>query len=349
MINEWIIARTNSMKLLENKYLKIVRSPNYNYNFNKKTGYFERWGKTEDDDPTFSPFGPEILDLEISTICNKGCQFCYKGNSPQGENMSYETFKNIFHKIPSTVTQIAYGIGDVDAHDQMFDIFEYTRKSGIIPNVTINGSRMTVEIAKKLAKVCGAVAVSHYDDDSCFNTIEMLSNAGLKQINIHKLLYSDYESCFDLIKKVKEDPRTKNLNAIVYLALKKKGRGINMIPLKDLSVYKKLFTLALEKDVGVGFDSCSAHNFLKAIKGHPKEKEYTELCEPCESTKFSIFCDVRGNALPCSFSSDIIAPINILQAENFIKDVWNSDTFINFRNKINSTCTSCILYDLDME
>jgi hypothetical protein len=30
---------------------KLYRSDGYNYDFNKKDGYFKRWGKTEDDDP----------------------------------------------------------------------------------------------------------------------------------------------------------------------------------------------------------------------------------------------------------------------------------------------------------
>ena len=56
---------------------KIVSSENYNYIFDRETGFFARWGKTRDDDPIMSPFGPEILDIEVSTICNMGCTFCF--------------------------------------------------------------------------------------------------------------------------------------------------------------------------------------------------------------------------------------------------------------------------------
>ena len=57
--------------------MKQVRTPTYNYNFNEDNGYFERWGSTPDDDPQYSPIGLEILDMEVSTICHKGCQFCF--------------------------------------------------------------------------------------------------------------------------------------------------------------------------------------------------------------------------------------------------------------------------------
>ena len=78
--------------------MKKVRTPEYNYNFDMSTGHFERWGKTIEDDPTYSPLGPEILDIEISTICSQGCKFCYKKNTSVGENMSLETFKRLFFK-----------------------------------------------------------------------------------------------------------------------------------------------------------------------------------------------------------------------------------------------------------
>jgi len=63
-----------------NKDKKILVSDHYNYFFDKKTGYFARWGKTMEDDPQYSPYGPEILDIEVTTICDNGCPFC----SPKG-------------------------------------------------------------------------------------------------------------------------------------------------------------------------------------------------------------------------------------------------------------------------
>ena len=56
------------MKIVETPSAKIVRSEQYNYNFDKTTGYFERWGETKEADPQTAP-SPEILDIEVSTIC----------------------------------------------------------------------------------------------------------------------------------------------------------------------------------------------------------------------------------------------------------------------------------------
>ena len=68
---------------------KIAIGEDYKYIFNKTNGDFMRWGKTYDEDPNFSPIGGEILDIEITTICNgingKLCPFCYKSNTPDGK------------------------------------------------------------------------------------------------------------------------------------------------------------------------------------------------------------------------------------------------------------------------
>jgi hypothetical protein len=101
--------------LIFGKNVKMVRSGNYNYNFDLASGYFERWGKNKEDDPDFSPFGPEILDIEVSTICNgingKPCPFCYKGNTCKGSNMSLETFQKILLKMPQTLLRLHLALG----------------------------------------------------------------------------------------------------------------------------------------------------------------------------------------------------------------------------------------------
>jgi hypothetical protein len=102
------------LKILEGKEIKAVVSDDYNYVFNKKNGFFARWGKNRDDNPEYSPFGCEILDIEVSTVCHKGCPFCYKSNLAKGENMTFETFKVILDRMPKNLTQIAFGIGDVE-------------------------------------------------------------------------------------------------------------------------------------------------------------------------------------------------------------------------------------------
>jgi hypothetical protein len=112
---------TKTYKLAEGKDFKAVRGSDYNFNFDKRSGVFVRWGKTQanEDDPKFSPIGPEIADIEISTVCSgvgKVCKFCYKSNTPNGENMSIDTFRKLADKFNKNLGQIAFGIGDLPQH-----------------------------------------------------------------------------------------------------------------------------------------------------------------------------------------------------------------------------------------
>jgi len=208
---------------------KVISSKNYNLVFDAKTGFTARWGKTRDDDPELSPFGPEILDIEVSEIChginNKPCPFCYKGNTgDKGKNMSFDTFKAVFDKMPMTLTQIAFGIGDIDSNPDLWAMMDYCRNNGkhvVVPNITINGWNLDNGYARLLQAYCGAVAVSRYDPpDVCYDAVKQLTDLGMDQINIHMLVSEEtYEDCIQVINDAKNDPRLENLNAISSLKI----------------------------------------------------------------------------------------------------------------------------------
>lgn len=351
------------MKIYDSKAVKACASPDYNYYFNKDSGLFVRCGKTKEDDPDYSPFGPELADIEISTICSgitrsdgkkKPCPFCYKSNGPKGKNMSLETFKKVFKNINENnqITQIAFGVGDIDANPDMYRIFEYCRERGVVPNVTINGEDLTDTHVEHIVGLCGAVAVSRYTPKGvCYNAVQKLTEGGLKQCNIHMMISQEsYDACFDLIDDCCSDPRLENLNAVVFLALKPRGRGTAFHPLKDASKYAALIKYAFEKRVSIGFDSCSGPTFLKACQllveaGDLQQGDYDKMkdqVEPCESSLFSIYVDVHGMTWPCSFLEDRpgYIPVDLTKGYvSFIEEVWNGQIVKSFREKLLNTCT----------
>jgi hypothetical protein len=352
------------------KGIKRVISPDYNYHFNMKTGEFARWGRTLEDDPKSGYL--EIFDLEVSEVCNgipdKGsdvavpCSHCYKSNTKSGRNMSFETFKSIFDKLPKTLTQIAFGIGDLWSNPDLVDMFEYCRKNdwnpGVVPNLTINGWGLNEAWVTTLSHYCGAVAVSRYDnEDVCYDAVKKLTDAGMTQINIHQVLSVEtYDDCFKLINSAINDPRLEKLNAIVFLTLKPKGKRNKMSTLKDVAKYKELVTYALNNGIGIGFDSCSAPTFLAAMKGHPKFELLSQLSESCESDRFSGYANVEGIWSHCSFTEGLPnwGTIDLKTITDFDAEVWNSPEVKRFRGCL--TCQTnphiadevylCPVYDL---
>lgn len=342
----------------ENAYIKTIESKNFNNVFYKFNGRNFTWGITKDEDPKYCPFGPLIADIEISTICHgpknkdgkdEPCKFCYKSNNPCGKNTTLEEFKVLFRKLPRTLTQIAFGIGDLtDLDGEMWKIFEYCRNNDyqeIIPNVTINGNYLTLEKAHKLKELCGAVAVSHYND-SCFDAVKMLTDIGMRQINIHQLLSEEtFQDCLDLVKSVKTDERLKRLNAIVFLMLKPKGKR-NDFHLVSMEKYKQLIDTCLAEGINFGMDSCSACVFDKVTEGR-----FKDYIEPCESFGlFSSYFNVDGTYFPCSFcEGEGEWKEGLTIKDDFLKDVWYNEKVNKYRELSLKSCRNCIMYNLELK
>lgn len=304
------------------------REPGYNYNFDTETGFFMRWGDTYEDDPQCAPGGPEILDIEVSTVCHKGCRFCYKSNKANGYNMSLEMFKDIIDRMP-TITQVAIGVGDIDGNPDLIEMMRYCRSKNIVPNITINGDRLTINMAQDLVDLCGAIAVSNYDQIVCLSTVHQLVKLGCKQVNIHQLLSLEtLDDCWSLVKSGKLD----EVNAVVFLSVKQKGRGEGYHPV-PMPEYRQLVDYCLDNGVRIGFDSCGAHKFMEVIKDRPMVAAMEIFVEPCESGLFSSYINVLGNYYPCSFVEGIYPSINVLRYDDF-SSVWNHLYTDAWRNKL---------------
>jgi len=340
--------------LKETDSSKVCRGEEYNFVFDKKTGDFARWGTEIEDDPLFSPIGPEILDFEISVNgCSVGCPFCYKGNVPENPiNMTLDKFKIVVDKFPKTLTQIAFGITDLQTNPDFFKMMEYARSIGVIPNFTMTGIDLTDDLAKKIVELCGAVAVSAYQHikDVGYDIIKTMTDLGLKQTNMH-LMVSKQTLPFvlEVIDDIQNDERLKKLNAVVFLGLKPKGRSAKQYSPLDESQFAEICALCLEKEIPFGFDSCSAPRFESYVRSSDfsNDRKQQLLCvsESCESGLFSAYVNVNGDYFPCSFcegEKEWEDGISIMDSKDFISDVWFHPRVTNWRKKlIQSSCNGC--------
>jgi hypothetical protein len=283
---------------------------------------------------------------------------CYKGNKKgdptKSNHMSLETFKIIFSKFPKTITQIAFGITSIGAHPELFGIFKHCRDNDVIPNVTINGADpLTDEQIEQLRDFCGAMAISinRYNKEKGFDLINRVITKGCQQINIHYVISKEtIEFAYEVCKGIKEDPRLKELNAIVFLGLKPKERGQN---LSILPVYEyiTLVEYCLENSIRFGFDSCSAPRFDKAVGlnqslDEAKKKALLSCSERCESGLFSAYIDSSGKYWHCSFGEgrEDSYGIDVTKVNDFTNDVWLSPPMIEWRNKLYNLNRECPLY-----
>ena len=341
--------------------LKVAVSEGYNFIFNKMTGDFKRWGASYEDDPEYSPIGPEIWDCECTTSC-KGipdkngivtpCSFCYKANTPNGKNLLLNDFKKMIDIFPKSLTQIAFG-GDsmATSNPDLWEMMSYCRELGVIPNITV--ANISDEIADKLKRYCGAVACSRYaNKDVCYNSVEKLATTrGMNQINIHSMLsLQTFDQCMETAKDMLTDKRLKDMNAIVFLGLKKQGRAKNNFDTVPFGKFEELITFCLNSGIRFGFDSCSACRFEKVVRNSTKikdddKKRFIECSESCESGAFSFYTSVDCEYAPCSFTegeSGWEKGVDMLTTNNFLKDIWYHPRNVDWRSRlINSKVDGC--------
>lgn len=233
---------------------------------------------------------------------------------------------------------------DEEGPEDFRKIVEYCRKNEyqyIVPNVTINGARMTPEWFDFIANNMGATAVSHYNDDECFNGVKELTDRGMTQVNIHKLVSEEtFDSCMELIDKTQSDPRLAKLNATVFLMLKQRGRGKDFNSLSD-EKYKIFIDRLFESKINFGFDSCGAGRLLN----YGVKKDIEKFITPCESTRESCYVNVHGNFYPCSFNEDGEG-IDMSKITDFIKEVWMQKDTHEWRLNLLANNCECPSYEI---
>ena len=315
---------------------RFAASQGYNYAFDKRNGEFMRWGKTISEDPMWSPLGPEIADIEISTgDCSGGCQFCYKSNNRgRGVHMSVFEYRSLMKKMNPTLTQVALGITDADKHPDFIEILKLTREYGFVPNYTTSGHGLTLGIMKATRDLCGGVSVSVYEHnwDLALKTVLSFLKLGVKQVNIH-LMYSKetYAHCKNLIDYISNSRDFGGLNAVVLLALKQKGRGDGYHALSE-AAFENLVDTARHNEIPLGFDSCSAPRYYAYAKKNGLEDTLV-YAESCESSLFSIYINALGFAYPCSFTEGNVGGTNLHYCES-VMTAWESLTFKTFRERL---------------
>jgi hypothetical protein len=356
--------------IVQNRRTKFFRSEIYNYTFDLRSGHFKRWGKTPESNPPWSPYGPEILDIEISQGggCPMSCAFCYKGNGKVGtaHHMSFATFKTIFDKLPHIdsrkdnsriffVTQIAFGVTSITAHPEIWEIFDYCRENGVIPNVTINGAELISDsFLLRLVDTCGSIAVSVNETnfERAVGLIQRMTYFRAPQVNIHYVI-SDQSSEFlydKVLPAVQNDSRLSRMNAIVFLGMKPLRGGANYDILTNVD-YLRLIKYCLAKKINFGFDSCSAPKFERATEFLELSKvqriELLARSERCESGLFSAYIDCNGKYWHCSFGQGFEkgGGIDVTKVTDFHKEVWMSDSVKQWRLSLHELNRECPLFE----
>ena len=329
--------------------IKHFKNEDYEIFFDPISGLEMLRGVNGKPDP-FSLVLPSLLDIGIMGTCSNKCMFCYQGHTNK-PNMKLDDFKLIIDEVKYHTNQVALGgRGDPNKHENFKEIIECCRLNEVVPNYTTSGINLTDEEIE-ISKLCGAVAVSEYEQNHTYNAIDRFINAGIKT-NIHLIFsYVSFDKIVRILSgnniwKKGDEPSKVNidkLNAVIFLLFKPQGAG------KSLSMFKpipkqinKISEIIFEPQCKfkVGMDSCLANHIIPMVKPNPI---IAATIDSCEGARMSGYISSDMKFMPCSFSDKEHWSVNIT-AKNYIPKIWQkSRKFKAFRKMLKRSPCSCPL------
>lgn len=321
--------------------LKIKEHSEQHYKavFNQQTGFFVRKEDKGYSEPTWSTDGPELIDLSITSYCERECRFCYReANRRAFRHMRLEDVVSVVEQAAKCGTmQMALGGGNPNQHPQFKEILKVIREHDIVPSYTTNGDGLSDEVLKETAEYCGAMAVSiyaPYDADYYGELIRRIRSYGIR-VNLHAIIRGDTLEMWT--RWLEHWPAfLKDVNAVIFLNYKPVGGGGEELMPRDYEKVESFFKTANEcKSVKIGFDSCSISGIVKLMKVPDV------LVESCEAARFSCFISEDMKMYPCSFMVSR-GCYGDLRKESLIVIWQNNEYFVRFReNELPKRCQGC--------
>ena len=319
------------------------KSQHYKLIFNQDTGFQLRSEYKGYPEPFWSEDGPELLDLSITSYCERECAFCYRSAGKNGKHMAFADVCNVIDQAKSVgVLQIALGGGNPNQHPQFIKILKNIRGNGIVPSYTSNGEEVTNDILQATKEYCGAMALSVYPpvEENFIKLVERIIDMGIK-LNLHVILS---KLTFDMLMRwlLKTPAWLKRINALIVLNYKPIVKSQNSLILDYGKIYAFYETAAKCKDITIGFDSCSVPGIVTYMNA-PKV-----FVEPCEASRFSAFISEDMKMYPCSFMTGTNRYGDL--REHSLLDIWReNESFRSFRKELEGkSCPDCKFADICM-
>jgi hypothetical protein len=268
----------------------------------------------------FVPNSPELVDINITDYCAKGCPICYRDCTPSGEHADYEIIDNILKACRNlNVFEVVLGGGEPTSHPSFPKVLNNAKNYGIIPNFTTADMKWLDDnaIVGAVANSGGSfgISVSSVEEVKSWSSkIKELSNLKLKcvyQIIANGIPEQDF---LDIVKYC-----TAHYLRISIVGFKSCGRAST-----PLYQYTKHFTEDLldimQKHSSFSYNShLFGRNFyfladVAFLQQYPQFQQ--ELTADVEEGIQSIYIDaVSSTVNVSSYSSN--PPVSFLGVRNF--------------------------------
>ena len=306
--------------------------------------------------------GPTEVHLSVTNRCPVGCGHCYMGSGePDPGELDTENFKRALDKLAEMgVFHIAMGGGEALARDDFFELAEYAREIGLVPNLTMSGVLLTPEIVPKL-KTLGQVNISmdgigeryalyrkvdHFAEAD--RAVDMLIEAGVPT-GFNSVLG---RGSFDFVEELVQYAANKGVNEIEFLRFKPSGRGgpfareERMTHDQNIRLWPTLSDLSQKYSMTLKID-CS---FVPMLCYHKPDLDVLSAMGTygCEAGNILLGARSNGMVSGCSFLES--APFD---QDNFekglnvfnLQEKWQDNEYLNqlrsFKDHMIEPCRSC--------
>ena len=104
--------------------------------FNSDDGRKVRFSFGDAPAPKYA-FLPELVDVSITDFCGYGCEFCYRGSTPDGVHAPLSYLRELATRCGEAgVFEVAIGGGEPTKHPEFDRILRAFREAGVVPNFT---------------------------------------------------------------------------------------------------------------------------------------------------------------------------------------------------------------------
>jgi radical SAM protein with 4Fe4S-binding SPASM domain len=298
---------------------------------------------------------PVEAHVSLTNQCPVGCRHCYNDSKKEPDPETEPPVESILQTIAvlkqMKVFHIALAGGETLLRKDFFEIFEFLKSSGYMPNLTLSGMVFNEELAEKL-NGSGQVNVSLDGVGDCFSVFRMPelfrhADRALDLLKKHRI--NTGINCLlsrgnvDGLEALFDYARKKKVNEIAFLRLKPRGRSRENYLQNRLTgrqareVPRMIHALSKKYKLAAKFD-CSLVPFICRSEPSPDGLN-GRLVRGCEAGNYLISISPQGNVSGCGFLDSDGLHIRDLPHEwhrnKNLRDIRNG--FLSLKEP----CTSC--------
>lgn len=237
------------------------------------------------------------------------------------------------------VFTIALGGGEPFLHPRCFEIAEYSRKQGIVPNVTTNGLLVDASMAER-CRIFGSVHVScHHQMElpRLAEPVRLLKRSGV-DVGVNVLVNRE---TYDRLPEIWEWCAGQNVSRILALKFKvteknHECRDMELAPVQEQALLPLVRKLSRKYSIMPMLD-CSFFPALAWVRPKKKDLEFFDV-NGCVGGNAILAVTTDGRFKPCSFCSATFG-----DARELNRTVWygNGELEEFRRRRIHGSCNGC--------